>query len=196
MAKQSNLLITPLILLIITISTNSTLTTTTAATFSKKTSKRPTREKQTHLHFYFHDIITSTTPTAYPLNHNAVPGIVNSSTLFGVMVMADDPLTAGPELNSTLVGRAQGMYGSAALTGQTAYFMVFNFVFVAGEYEGSTISLYGRNAIFDDVREMPVVGGTGVFRFARGYAEARTYKVDTVKFNVVVEYDVYVSHYF
>ncbi|CAN0927573.1 Dirigent protein 2, partial [Linum grandiflorum] len=61
---------------------------------------------------------------------------------------------------------------------------------------GSTISLYGRNAIFDDVREMPVVGGTGVFRFARGYAEARTYKVDTVKFNVVVEYDVYVSHYF
>ncbi|CAN0927581.1 Dirigent protein 2 [Linum grandiflorum] len=179
MAKLiTNLLhLTPLILLL--------TTTTTAATFSKKTSKRPTREKQTHLHFYFHDIITSTTPTAYPLNHNAVPGIVNSSTLFGVMVMADDPLTAGPELNSTLVGRAQGMYGSAALTGQTAYFMVFNFVFVAG-----------RNAIFDDVREMPVVGGTGVFRFARGYAEARTYKVDTVKFNVVVEYDVYVSHYF
>ncbi|CAN0927570.1 Dirigent protein 2 [Linum grandiflorum] len=271
MAKQSNLLITPLILLIITISTNSTLTTS---------SSPPTL---THLHFYFHDTITAPpTRSAYELNLETVAKI-NSTTAFGLLVMADDPLTSGPELNSTrvgsaqgmfgsaslteyaflmmmnfaftaegeyngstlslygrnavfedvremaivggtgvfrfakgyaeartysidaetgpelnstLVGRAQGMYGSAALTGQTAYFMVFNFVFVAGEYEGSTISLYGRNAIFDDVREMPVVGGTGVFRFARGYAEARTYKVDTVKFNVVVEYDVYVSHYF
>ncbi|CAN0927576.1 Dirigent protein 2 [Linum grandiflorum] len=191
-------LVKALILLTTTISTLSipTPATTTTNTFSQPASPKTigllTREKQTHLHFYFHDTVLA----PYPLNHNAVPGIVNSSTLFGVMVMADDPLTAGPELNSTLVGRAQGMYGSAALTGQTAYFMVFNFVFVAGEYEGSTISLYGRNAIFDDVREMPVVGGTGVFRFARGYAEARTYKVDTVKFNVVVEYDVYVSHYF
>ncbi|CAN0927572.1 Dirigent protein 2 [Linum grandiflorum] len=172
MAKQSNLLITPLILLIITISTNSTLTTS---------SSPPTL---THLHFYFHDTITAPpTRSAYELNLETVAKI-NSTTAFGLLVMADDPLTSGPELNSTRVGSAQGMFGSASLT-EYAFLMMMNFAFTAG-----------RNAIFDDVREMPVVGGTGVFRFARGYAEARTYKVDTVKFNVVVEYDVYVSHYF
>ncbi|CAN0927580.1 Dirigent protein 2 [Linum grandiflorum] len=109
---------------------------------------------------------------------------INASNLFGVLVMADDPLTVDPDAGSAVVGRAQGLYGSASLS-EPAAVMLLNFAFTEG-----------RNAIFDDVREMPVVGGTGVFRFARGYAEARTYKVDTVKFNVVVEYDVYVSHYF
>ncbi|CAI0402651.1 unnamed protein product [Linum tenue] len=38
----------------------------------------------------------------------------------------------------------------------------------------STLSILGRNAVWSPVREMPVIGGSGVFRFARGYAQART----------------------
>ncbi|CAN0927582.1 Pterocarpan synthase 1 [Linum grandiflorum] len=188
MAKLiTNLLhLTPLILLL--------TTTTTAATFSKKTSKRPTREKQTHLHFYFHDIITSTTPTAYPLNHNAVPGIVNSSTLFGVMVMADDPLTAGPELNSTLVGRAQGMYGSAALT-DFVLEMVYTLAFTHGAYNGSTLTLMGPIHPRSIVNELSITGGTGLFRFARGYVVAKRIVLDFQALLVVRELDIYVSHY-
>ncbi|CAN0927567.1 Pterocarpan synthase 1 [Linum grandiflorum] len=187
MAKQSNLLITPLILLIITISTNSTLTTS---------SSPPTL---THLHFYFHDTITAPpTRSAYELNLETVAKI-NSTTAFGLLVMADDPLTSGPELNSTRVGsaqgRAQGLYGSASLS-EPAAVMLLNFAFTEGEYNGSTLGLYGRNAVLTDVREMAIVGGTGVFRFAKGFAEARTYFFDTVTLNAVVEYDVYVTHYY
>ncbi|RYR62685.1 hypothetical protein Ahy_A04g020404 isoform C [Arachis hypogaea] len=40
---------------------------------------------------------------------------------------------------------------------------------------------------------MPIVGGSGVFRFCRGYAQAKTHSIDEME--AVVEYDVYVFHY-
>ena len=36
-----------------------------------------------------------------------------SPTLLGLVNIFDDPLTEGPEPTSKLVGRAQGLYGSA-----------------------------------------------------------------------------------
>ncbi|KAH1040334.1 hypothetical protein J1N35_042077 [Gossypium stocksii] len=38
---------------------------------------------------------------------------------------------------------------------------------VSGKYNGSTLSVLGRNEVLSAVREMPIVGGSGVFRFAR-----------------------------
>ncbi|KAK0591973.1 hypothetical protein LWI29_011140 [Acer saccharum] len=73
--------------------------------------------------------------------------------------------------------------------------MVLNFVFVEGEFNGSNLSVLGRNAVFSDVREMPIVGGSRVFRFARGYAQAKTYSWNPKTGNAVVEYNVYVLHY-
>ncbi|CAN0927594.1 Dirigent protein 20 [Linum grandiflorum] len=64
-----------------------------------------------------------------------------------------------------------------------------------GKYNGSNLSVLGRNTPFTGVREMPVVGGSGVFRFGRGYATARTHRVDFVTGDAVVEYNVYVFHY-
>lgn len=106
--------------------------------------------------------------------------------------MIDDPLTDGPDPASRLVGRAQGMYGLADQT-QSALTMVMNFVFVEGDFKGSTLSVLGRNLVLEGVREMPVVGGTGAFRFAKGYAQARTHTSDPTG-DAVVKYDVYVSH--
>ncbi|CAN1772852.1 Dirigent protein 20 [Linum perenne] len=57
------------------------------------------------------------------------------------------------------------------------------------------LSVLGRNNPFSGVREMPVVGGSGVFRFARGYAQARTHWIDLKSGDAVVEYNVYVFHY-
>ncbi|CAK7325051.1 unnamed protein product [Dovyalis caffra] len=124
-------------------------------------------EKTTHLHFYFHDIVSGENATAV-----RIAGPRDGST-FGNTMMADDSLTEGSELSSKLVGKAQGLYAFAAQN-DFSLLMVLNFAFTEGEYNGSSISILGRNQILNDVREMPIVGGSGLFRLARGYALAHT----------------------
>ncbi|KAJ4916441.1 Dirigent protein 2 [Raphanus sativus] len=147
-------------------------------------------EKLTHLHFYFHDVISGDKPTAIRVT---VPPVVNSSAVssFGVVVIADIPLTEGPDRSSKEIGRAQGMYASTDMN-TLSFTMVFNLVFTEGEFNGSTVSMYGRNPIFSKVREFPIIGGTGAFRLARGYAQADTYSISGL--DAVVEYNVFVSH--
>ncbi|KAH7554249.1 hypothetical protein JRO89_XS12G0143700 [Xanthoceras sorbifolium] len=150
------------------------------------------REKLSHLHFYFHDIVSGRKPTAVRVAESAMTN--TSSTLFGMVVMMDDPLTREPELTSKLVGRAQGIYASASQS-ETGLLMVLNFAFMEGKYNGSNLSVLGRNTVFSAVRELPIVGGSGLFRFARGYAQARTHTFDLRTGDAVVEYNVYVYHY-
>ncbi|KFK44378.1 hypothetical protein AALP_AA1G249700 [Arabis alpina] len=84
------------------------------------------------------------------------------------------------------------MYSSSDMKA-ISFTMVFNFVFTEGEFKGSTVSMYGRNPIMAPKgREMPIIGGTGAFRFARGYAQAKTFKIDGI--NAVVEYNVFIWH--
>ncbi|KAI3696873.1 hypothetical protein L6452_29465 [Arctium lappa] len=150
------------------------------------------KEKLSHLHFYFHDIVAGDHPTAIRV---AAAATTNSSrTGFGATVMIDDPLTVGPERSSKIVGRAQGIYASASLS-EMRYLMALNYVFVEGKYNGSTLSILGTNSVMSPVREMPIVGGSGLFRFARGYALAKTVFFNLSNGDAVVEYNVYVLHY-
>ncbi|XP_054804059.1 dirigent protein 22-like [Prosopis cineraria] len=149
-------------------------------------------EKLSHLHFYFHDILSGPKPTAMRVAE--APTTKTSRTDFGAVVMADDPLTVGPEPDSRLVGKAQGIYALASQD-DAGLLMVMNFAFAEGQYNGSTLSVLGRNKVFDDMREMPIVGGSGVFRFARGYAQAKTHTFDLKTGDAVVEYNVYVFHH-
>ena len=150
------------------------------------------KEKLSHLHFFFHDIVSGPKPTAVRVAQAHMTN--TSSAFFGILVMADDPLTVGPEPGSKLVGKAQGIYGFASQE-DVGLLMIMSFAFTEGKYNGSTLSLLGRNAVFSTVREMPIVGGSGAFRFARGYAQAKTHTVDYKTGDAVVEYNVYVLHY-
>ncbi|KAL6203972.1 hypothetical protein ACLB2K_021242 [Fragaria x ananassa] len=67
--------------------------------------------------------------------------------------------------------------------------------FGAGKYNGSTITVLGRNSALNKVREMQVIGGSGLFRFARGYVEARTHTFTPSTGDAIVEYNCYVLHY-
>ena len=150
------------------------------------------KEKLTHIHFYFHDIVSGRNPTAVRV---AEAESTNSSkTGFGLVAVMDDPLTVGPEPNSKQVGRAQGLDSSASQS-DAGLLMVLNYVFTEGKFNGSTLSVLGRNAVFSAVREMPIIGGSGVFRFARGYAQARTHTFNLTSGDAVVEYNLYVLHY-
>ncbi|KAL1569335.1 Dirigent protein 21 [Salvia divinorum] len=176
---------------------SSLLISTNSHHFSKNLNQREMgistkREKLSHLHFYFHDIVSGRSPTAVRVAEAVATN--SSATGFGIMMMIDDPLTAGPDMSSEIVGRAQGLYASADLS-QMGLLMALNFAFLEGKFNGSTLSVLGRNAVFSAVREMPIVGGSGVFRFARGYAQARTHFFDLKTADAVVEYNVYVLHY-
>jgi hypothetical protein len=149
-------------------------------------------EKTTHIKLYWHDVVSGPSPTAVQVAHAAATN--TSKTGFGGVVVIDDPLTEGPALNtSKLLGRAQGTYISAGKD-DVSLLMNMNFVFTAGRYNGSTVAIMGRNAVFSAVREMAVVGGTGVFRWARGYAQARTHTFDLKTGDATVEYNVFIKH--
>ncbi|KAL7168848.1 hypothetical protein ACSBR2_033973 [Camellia fascicularis] len=173
----------------------SLLIATKAQEFSRNLSQKKLglkKEKLSHLHFYFHDIVSGKNATAIRVAE--APMTNKSPTFFGAVVMMDDPLTIKPELSSKQVGRAQGIYASASLN-ELGFLMVLNFAFTEGKYNGSNLSILGRNTVLSTVRELPVVGGSGLFRFARGYAHAKTHSLNFTSGDAVVEYNVYVFHY-
>ncbi|XP_057769286.1 dirigent protein 11-like [Salvia miltiorrhiza] len=115
-----------------------------------------------------------------------------SPTGFGKVRVIDDLVTAGPDSNSEALGRLQGLLTRADLT-TLAIAVNLNFYFSAGPYAGSTLSILGRNQFALAERELVVAGGTGVFRFARGYAIQKTNATGTNR--SVLDYDIYTTTY-
>ncbi|KAM0924101.1 hypothetical protein ACQ4PT_005095 [Festuca glaucescens] len=151
-------------------------------------------EKETRLRVYWHDVVSGG-PNATVAQVAQGPSSNASATGFGTVFVIDDPLTEGPNLTgSRLLGRAQGIYVSAGKD-SLSLLMAMNFVFVDGAYNGSSIAIVGPNPTERAVREMPVVGGTGVFRFARGYCQARTRWFDASTGDATVEYNVHLRHH-
>ncbi|KAI3446231.1 hypothetical protein Pfo_002896 [Paulownia fortunei] len=150
------------------------------------------KQKVTELHFYLHDIVAGPNPTNIPISMSNFTA--QSPTYFGLIAAMDDPLTAGPSPDSTIVGRAQGLFGSASLD-EIGFHMTFNIVLTSGKYNGSTLSVIGHNPFMNEFRELPIVGGSGVFRLARGTALANTVVFNSTSGNAVVEYNVIVLHY-
>ncbi|CAO2152921.1 unnamed protein product [Urochloa humidicola] len=140
---------------------------------------------------YFHDIVGGTSPTAIRIAQASSSN--SSSTFFGAVVAIDDPLTTGPtRASGTEIGRAQGTYTFADQK-TFGLLMVMNFVFTAGEHNGSSLSIMGRNEVLDDIREMAIVGGSGKFRMAKGYVQAHTIDSGATSGETVVQYTVNVK---
>ncbi|KAK4476376.1 hypothetical protein RD792_015526 [Penstemon davidsonii] len=150
------------------------------------------KEKVTKLHFFLQDALGGgSNDTVWEVARAQITP--NSTTSFGQVRVLDDLITAQPDRNSEKLGRAQGMITSSGLD-ESALTMNLNFYFTSGEYKGSTLCVVGRNPISSKNRELPVVGGTGVFRMARGYTISNTYSYDAVENYGVLEYTVYVAY--
>ncbi|XP_071720165.1 dirigent protein 22-like [Rutidosis leptorrhynchoides] len=192
MTKFSPCFLLPLLFIF----TQTSLITRSNPTFVQSVKLNPLKlktEKLSHFRFFWHDKYSGPNPTAVNIIPPPITNKTNSNG-FGTVSMIDDALTDKPEPGSKLLGRAQGFYGIASQE-EIGLLMAMNFVFSTGKYNGSTITIMGRNSVFNKVREMPVIGGSGLFRFARGYVQASTHSFDIKTGDAVVEYNCYVLHY-
>ncbi|XP_066335328.1 dirigent protein 1-like [Miscanthus floridulus] len=172
----------------------------------------------THLHFFMHDDYTGPHPTAMRVvsgrslllptassdddvganNDSATAGSTRSSLLlssprqFGDVVVLNNALTEGPGGDSARVGTAQGFAVRVSEGGIVSH-LTMHMVLEAGEHRGSSVTANGRIDMDAKVRESVIVGGTGKFRFARGYMLTRNYDYDLAR-GGVVQIDVYVQH--
>ncbi|OVA08606.1 Plant disease resistance response protein [Macleaya cordata] len=162
-------------------------------------------EKLTQLHFYYHDTLSGKKPILIKdisgkkkPSSPAVLQVPQDAGFFGVLMMADDPLTEGPEPTSKLVGRAQGLYASATAAARQdhshslGFFAAMSFGFTEGVYNSSTLSILGGNhtTAMNSVHEIPIVRGTGIFQLARCTAVAKTYWFNTTTNDAIVEYHI------
>ncbi|XP_057769281.1 dirigent protein 21-like [Salvia miltiorrhiza] len=150
------------------------------------------KEKVVKLHFYVQDLrIGHASATVCEVAAGSLTA--ESPFGFGSVHVLDDLVTAGPEIDSRPVGRVQGLTTNADLS-TYGVAMNLNFYLTAGKFAGSTLSILGRNQVMDEERELPVVGGTGAFRFTRGYAIQKTYSIDFEAHYAVLEYTIYATY--
>ncbi|XP_027333646.1 dirigent protein 11-like [Abrus precatorius] len=148
--------------------------------------------KQTNLVFYVHDYFTGHDSTAAIVAGKAGP--TSKILHFGTVAVVDDPVTEGPSIESTLIGRAQGMYVNSRLDGKSLY-MVFSVTFTDGEFKGSSLEIQGSDIYTMKEREFGVVSGTGYFRFVKGYGVMETEFIDVANLRAILKLSVTVKHY-
>ncbi|CAI9113217.1 OLC1v1013787C2 [Oldenlandia corymbosa var. corymbosa] len=135
----------------------------------------------TKLHFFLNNILNKDPPASTPVA-KANTTDSNPDTSFGLVRVIDAPLTEQSltdQPGAKVIGYCQGMYTFAAQE-ERATLMTLNFVFTDGPFQGSTLSIFGRNLVTAKYREFSIIGGSGCFRMAQGLGTASTYYRDPV----------------
>ncbi|KAL0418136.1 UNVERIFIED_CONTAM: Dirigent protein 25 [Sesamum radiatum] len=101
-------------------------------------------------------------------------GTTLQKLMFGTMTVFDDELTEGHELGSGLVGKAQGFYISSSEDG-TSQTMAFTVMFTSGSYADS-LSFFGVHRTAVSESHLAVMGGTGKYVNAKGFATVKTFQ--------------------
>lgn len=140
--------------------------------------------KESSMTLYFQDYSGGANATVIQVTGQA-DGLLSFGR-FGTMFCTDDPITEDFDASSAQIGRAQGLYVTSALDGSNTHVLI-SIVFTSDEYKGSTLEVQGSSAQFERVREVSVVGGTGKFRLARGYATFQTLYYDHERHHAVIQ---------
>ncbi|KAA8534275.1 hypothetical protein F0562_031792 [Nyssa sinensis] len=102
-------------------------------------------------------------------------GTTIQQVMFGSTTVVDNELTKGHELGSAVLGRAQGFYLSSSLDG-TSHTIVLTALLHGGDHEAveDTISFFGVHRTGSPVSDIAIIGGTGKYESAKGYATIET----------------------
>ncbi|KAK4746906.1 hypothetical protein SAY87_025943 [Trapa incisa] len=132
-------------------------------------------------------------------------GATLQQLMFGTITVVDDELTEGHELGSGVLGKAQGLYLASSLDG-TSHTMALTLWFHGnGKDNGNgslqevddTISLFGVHRTASPVSQVAIVGGTGKYGHAKGYATVETLPQEnqhtTDGMDTIVHISIYLS---
>lgn len=143
--------------------------------------------KKAAFRVYLQEILSGPNATLYEVARANITSI--SPTSFGQFFVGDDFVTTTPDPNSMRLGRSQGFAAISDLD-EVAISLTFTFLFTDGPYRGSSLTIAGRKLIMEKNQEIPIVGGTGGFRLARGYSISTLVSSTPTSFTFV--YDFYV----
>ncbi|CAK9176531.1 unnamed protein product [Ilex paraguariensis] len=97
-------------------------------------------------------------------------GITLQQLMFGSITVVDNELTEGHELGTAVLGKAQGFYMASSLDG-SSHTLVLTALFHGGDHEvDDTISFFGVHRTATPESHIAIVGGTGKYENAKGYA--------------------------
>ncbi|XP_009598242.1 dirigent protein 25-like [Nicotiana tomentosiformis] len=100
-------------------------------------------------------------------------GITFQKLMFGTLTVFDDELTESHELNSGLVGKAQGFYVASSEDGNSQT-MAFTVMFHSGSYSDS-LTFFGVHRTRVSESHLAIMGGTGKYVNAKGFATVKTF---------------------
>ncbi|KAG4937608.1 Dirigent protein 9 [Glycine max] len=110
---------------------------------------------------------------------NLPAGFTIQKLMFGSVTVIDDQLTEGHELDSAVIGKAQGFYLASSLDGSSQTILLTVLVH-GGEHDqhhdvvDDSINFFGIHRTASSESEVAVIGGTGKYENARGYASLET----------------------
>ncbi|RDX93652.1 Dirigent protein 9 [Mucuna pruriens] len=133
---------------------------------------------------------------------NLPAGFTIQKLMFGSVTVIDDQLTEGHELDSAVIGRAQGFYLASSLDGSSQTIVLTVLVHGAEQehHDGleDSISLFGVHRTASPESEIAIIGGTGKYEDARGYASLETLlKEDqhtTDGVDTILHFTLYLTH--
>ncbi|WVZ56498.1 hypothetical protein U9M48_007017 [Paspalum notatum var. saurae] len=102
-------------------------------------------------------------------------GVTLENLLFGTTTVIDDELTEGHELGAGVIGRAQGFYVASSQDG-TSKTIVLTAMFEGPDapHGGDTLSFFGVHRMAAPESHIAIIGGTGKYENAKGFAAIQT----------------------
>lgn len=153
---------------------------------NSKTLVQESKAITTQLRLYVAEIASGPDQNVYEV---ARASISTTRASFGRVYVEDAVMSVGPGPNTQPLGRAQGTITNTGLF-EPADVPNLNFRFTAGKYKGSTLIISGQRLSFVKDQEIPIAGGTGFFRGARGYATSNFISYDPTRDTYNYVYDL------
>ncbi|KAG6501387.1 hypothetical protein ZIOFF_041266 [Zingiber officinale] len=141
-----------------------------------------------HLHLYFLERVAGSPNATSVVSVNLHPE--SPAGGFGNIKVIDSILLEEPEPSSPAIGRLQGLVVYSDLTGPNAM-TALNLVFNAGDYNGSSLAMFGRYEL-RRVSDQSIIGGSGQFWLARGYALSQ--RIASTTTTLIDVLDVYITY--